>query len=194
VPQLKHHDFWCNERGFTLPEVLITTVLMGIVFSIATSTWFGTVEAREVDSATNQFAADMRLAHTSATNRLGTAKLIFSNTGAAVTCNGTSADYCLVKPTGGGSQSIPRHLPDNTVATSPNILADALGSYSTIEFASDGSARTVGGLGSVSGVTDNCPAGTPSEVDVARIKIASTDDDPRHCITFNTVTSRIEID
>ncbi len=167
-------------------------VLMSIVFGIATSSWFGTVEAREVDSATNQFAADMRLAHTSATNRLGTAKLIFSNTGAAVTCNGTSADYCLVKPTQAGSQSIVRYLPDNTVATSPNILADVLGSNSTIEFASNGSARTVGALGSVSGVADNCPAGTPSGV--PRIKIASSDGDPRHCITFNTVTSRIEID
>jgi type II secretory pathway pseudopilin PulG len=44
--------------------------LMGIVFAIASSSWFGMVESRRVDSATNQVVSDLRLAHTSATNRL----------------------------------------------------------------------------------------------------------------------------
>lgn len=38
--------------------------------SIVTSSWFGTVESRRVDSAANQLAADLRQAHSSATNRL----------------------------------------------------------------------------------------------------------------------------
>jgi prepilin-type N-terminal cleavage/methylation domain-containing protein len=59
-----------NERGFTLPEVLIVIVIMGILFGIATSTWFGVIEGRRVDSATNQIVADLRLVHTTATNRL----------------------------------------------------------------------------------------------------------------------------
>ncbi len=192
MPRLRGHGFWKSERGFTLPEVLTVIVLMGILFAIASSTWFGIVESRRVDSATNQVAADLRLAHTSATNRLGKAKVVFSNTGAAVTCNGVSVDYCLTKPVGTGTQSIPRSLPDDTVVTSPNLLADvAGGTTNTIEFSADGSAKALGTL-EVTGVTDNCPAGTPTGV--PRIQIASSDGDPAHCITFNTATSRIEID
>src|SRR5215204_3879490 len=61
---------WEDERGFTLIEVLVTIILMGIVFAIASSTWFKVVESRRVDSATNQVVADLRLAHTQATNHL----------------------------------------------------------------------------------------------------------------------------
>ena len=61
---------WEDERGFTLIEVIVTIIIMGIVFAIASSIWFGVVESRRVDSATNQLAADLRLAHTRATNRL----------------------------------------------------------------------------------------------------------------------------
>src|SRR5215207_8715181 len=59
-----------DERGFTLVEVMITIVIMGIVLAIASSTWFKMVESRRVDSATNQVVADLRLAHTQATNHL----------------------------------------------------------------------------------------------------------------------------
>ena len=55
---------WEDERGFTLVEVMIVIILMGIVFAIASSSWFGAAESRRVDSATNQLAADLRLAHT----------------------------------------------------------------------------------------------------------------------------------
>src|SRR5215203_1541283 len=61
---------WKDERGFTLIEVMITIVIMVIVLAIATSSWFKAVESRRVDSATNQVVADLRLAHTQATNRL----------------------------------------------------------------------------------------------------------------------------
>src|SRR5215210_489162 len=61
---------WEDERGFTLIEVLVTILLMGIVFAIASSTWFKVAESRRVDSATNQVVADLRLAHTQATNHL----------------------------------------------------------------------------------------------------------------------------
>jgi prepilin-type N-terminal cleavage/methylation domain-containing protein len=70
VRGLKHHDLWLSERGFTLSELMIVIVLMGIVFAIATSTWARVVESRQVDSATNQMVSDLRLAHTRATNRL----------------------------------------------------------------------------------------------------------------------------
>ena len=68
--RLKHHDSRQSELGFTLPEVLIVIVLMGIVFAIASSSWFGMIESRRVDSATNQMVSELRLAHTRAANRL----------------------------------------------------------------------------------------------------------------------------
>ena len=67
---MSRHGSWEDERGFTLIEVLATILLMGILFAIASSTLFGVVDGRRVDSATNQLAADLRLAHTRATNRL----------------------------------------------------------------------------------------------------------------------------
>ena len=70
MPQLRSHRSWERDNGFTLPEVLIVIVLLALVFAIATSTWFGVVESRRVDSATNQMVSELRLAHTTATNRL----------------------------------------------------------------------------------------------------------------------------
>ena len=67
---LRHHESWQREQGFTLPEVLIVIVLMGILFAIASSSWFGVIESRRVDSATNQMVSELRLAHNRATNRL----------------------------------------------------------------------------------------------------------------------------
>jgi prepilin-type N-terminal cleavage/methylation domain-containing protein len=68
-------EFSKNERGFTLPEVLITIVILGIILVIATSTWWSVVESRRVDSATNQLASDLRLAHSRATNQLADYKV-----------------------------------------------------------------------------------------------------------------------
>src|SRR5687767_14735031 len=59
-----------DESGITLVELTIVIILMGIVFAIASSTWFGAIESRKVDSATNQLAADLRRAHSRAINRL----------------------------------------------------------------------------------------------------------------------------
>ena len=61
---------WEDERGFTLIEVVVTIILLGLLFSIATSTWFEVVHSRQVDSATNQIVSDLRLANSKATNRL----------------------------------------------------------------------------------------------------------------------------
>ena len=67
---MKRQKVWQSQRGFTLPEVMIVIVLMGILFAIASFTWFGVIESRRVDSATNQMVSDLRLAHTKASNRL----------------------------------------------------------------------------------------------------------------------------
>ena len=61
---------WQGDRGFTLIEVLVTIIIMSLVLAIATSSWFGVVRSSQVDSATNQVAADLRQAHSQSTNRL----------------------------------------------------------------------------------------------------------------------------
>lgn len=198
-----------GEGGFTLPEVMIVIVIMGILFSIATASWFGLVESRAVDSATNQVASDLRLAHTAATNRLEPARLIFRNDGGQVNCNGDAASYCLTRPNPNGTTTFDaRQLPpdDSPVAqrtrlTSPNLLPDVVsgtippgvvpGTTSTIEFRPDGSAGTLGASGAVAGIPDDCPAGTPAGT---KLRVVSADGSPNHCITFNTATSRVKID
>ena len=86
-----------------MPEVLIVIVLMGIVFAIASSTWFGVVDSRSVDSATNQIVSDLRLAHTRAINRL-------ANHEVRLTAN--SSTYWM----GPSTALETRTLPDNTEA------------------------------------------------------------------------------
>lgn len=181
-----------DEQGFTLPEVLATIAIMGILFAIATSSWRNVTETRKVDSATNQLKADLRILHGSATNRLAATQLVFSPTGAATfDCNsdGRPDDYCLVQPMPGGTpQTTPRSFEDNVTLNSPNLLP--VGGVSTVEFASDGSASSPGALG-VTGITDSCPASTPTAVRRLQVTI---DGNPAHCLTFNTTTSRIRVD
>lgn len=62
--------FGQDERGFTLPELLVVIVILGILLAIAIIVWLGLLEQRRVDAATDQLRADLRLAHASATNQL----------------------------------------------------------------------------------------------------------------------------
>ncbi len=179
-----------NERGFTLPEVLITIVVMGILFAIATASWQNVVESRRATSAANQIAADMRLAHTSATNQLSDWQMIYDNAGDPITCGTATADYCLVKLDAGGNpiQSLPRTLPDGTkiLGTNLNLVLtlDALfpGSNTAFAFDTDGSAEAVNGF-AASGVEPN-----------PTVRIGADDGDPIHRISMTTATSRIAID
>jgi len=114
---------WQREDGFTLVEVMIAIILMGIVFAIASSAWFGVVEGRRVDSATNRLAADLRLAHSKATNRLAQQQ---------VTLTAGSSEYTV---TGLGT----RDLDDDPSSDLVSVAA-----ASTIVFQTNGSAQVTG--------------------------------------------------
>jgi len=114
-----------DERGFTLVEVLITIVIMGIVFAIASSSWFGAIESRRVDSATNQLVADLRLAHTQAKNRLTDTSFIVPSADSSTYQIGPPADLKT------------RTLPGDDQGTPKTKILVA----TTITFHSDGSAE-----------------------------------------------------
>ena len=111
-----------SERGFTLVEVLVVIILMGIVFAIASSTWFGAIEGRRVDSATNQLASDLRHAHSRATNRL--------------------ADQTVTLTAGNSEYTVPGGVTEDLDDSDEDIVSVA--AASTIVFKGDGSAQITG--------------------------------------------------
>ena len=173
----------------------MTIALMGIVFAVASSTWFGVVESRRVDSGTNQVAADLRLAHTRASNQLAEYRVAYVSSG-NINCAGRSAtdpdpvarpDYCLLQQNGGAYQQTARFLPESTLISGTGLNVDSvistlLGSANvrTVKFNADGTAASGGGL----------PAGTA----VIRLTVASDDGSPSHAIDVNRATSRTKVD
>ena len=119
---------WEGERGFTLVELMITIVIMGIVLAIATSSWFKVVESRRVDSATNQVVADLRLAHTQEKNRLTDSSFIVPSA--------DSSTY-QVGQVGPPEDLETRNLPGDDQGTPRTKIVAA----TTITFHSDGSAE-----------------------------------------------------
>lgn len=127
------------ERGFTLPEVLITIVIMGILLAIAASSWQGVVEGHRVDSATNQLVSDLRLAHTQASNRLTPYQVVLAN---------GSSTY-QVGPSGSlKTRTLPDEVKVNTALT-------------TIEFSPSGSVAGPTGADNEIVVSKTSPASDP---------------------------------
>lgn len=189
-----------GEGGFTLPELMIVIVLLGILAAIAMPTWWGIVESRKVESATNQVVADLRLAHTSATNRLGTASVYLDTRefGRVVSCGSASnVDYCLVRPTPGGvPKATPGRLPGGigikvwNFGTDTSVNGgDVSGAHRAMDFGADGTAGT---RGAMNATATDCPS--PAAGGMPVIAVAPDDASaPERCIEINTQTSRVEI-
>ena len=85
-----------DERGYTLPEILTAVSIMSIILAIGISVLLALLERWRVEAAADQFAADLRLAHTRATEQLTDWRVVFMHDGTPLSrCS--SADYCMVK-------------------------------------------------------------------------------------------------
>ncbi len=167
--QPKTCDSWPNQRGFTLPEILVTIVILGILMAIATSSWFGLVDSRRVTSDTNQFAADLRLAHTKSTNQLKDYAVVTDPLAYGVT--GSTDHYYIVEIRSPLTSSVvtSRQLDDSGRT---GIVAPF-----GVTFKPDGSATDMAGRTTTIFLDANGAAA-----------------EPRHEIDVNTATSRVKID
>lgn len=110
---------------------------MGILLGIAVSTWNGVTDSRRAESAANQLAADLRLAHINATNQLTDWHVIEDKSDIPDTPDVSNADYYLVREEGvvSADDVEPRNLPERT----------RLSSFEDVTFEADGSASKLGG-------------------------------------------------
>ncbi len=198
-----------DERGFTLQELLVTIVIMGILAAIGVASWLGLVEERRVESAANQVAADMRLAHSRATNQLTDWRVVFIDSSTAggspntVTCGGVQADYCMVKlrevyeGTVGGVvpppptvvQTTPRDLPDGTLIMSTSTVP----TDPTFVLASN--PQTVAPSTTATRTVEANSDGTMRGLNTAsgNIVVGSLDGDPSRKVIFANATARVRI-
>ena len=168
-----------DESGFTLVELTIVIILMGVVFAVASSTWFGAIESRKVDSATNQLAADLRQAHTRATNRLADQTVTLSTESSEYTITIRSEDTDDDLDDAPDEEVVTDDLDDcddEDVAAGDCADEDVVvvNTDASVLFSADGSAVVTGA--------------NPIRVE------SSKDDTKYHEIHINTTTSRIEID
>ena len=169
--------FMQDEKGFTLPELLVVIAILGVLLIIAIIVWLGLLEQRRVDAATNQLKADMRLAHTSATNQLTDWRIVLVPDKAD---EDEGPDYYLVKlaaPYPATSPPVvdpasppqPRTFPANvkvmniagTLDTGTGgwvVSPTVVGQTRTVEFNTDGTMRFYGGVSGSTCVTiDSSP-------------------------------------
>ena len=158
---------WREERRFTLVEVLLVIILLGIVMAIASSSWFGVVESRRVDSATNQLAADLRLAHSRAINKLQAQTVTLTTGSSQYTMTGVAQPIDLDEDSGANLVVVNTGV---TVAFCPNGSAEIPPATPVCSAAPSGPSTTI-------------TVGSPSD----------PTQEPNHTIAINPVTSRIEV-
>ncbi len=192
---------WKDRRGYTLPEVLTALAIAGLLAAISVIIFLALLERWRVEAAAAQLAADMRLAHTNATQQLTDWRLVLTHDGTPLAaCSG--ADYCLVKlktaydagdaspALAPGAPPAPKELPEGTkvkdVTFDPDCSGgdpDAVvppsrcgpGATRTIEFNSNGTVRTL-------------RPGTSGTV-----RVSSDDGSPSCGLIFQAATARIRV-
>ncbi len=157
-----------GERGFTMLELLLVIIVMGILFAIASSTWFGAIESRRVDSATSQLAADLRQAHSKAINRLQPQTVTLTTGSSQYTMTGVANPVDLDEESGA-----------NVVVVNTGV---------TVAFCPNGSAE----IPPATPVCSAAPSGPATTITVG-LPPNPTLQDPNHTIQINPVTSRIRI-
>jgi prepilin-type N-terminal cleavage/methylation domain-containing protein len=70
-----------DERGYTLPEILTAVSIMSIILVIGIIVLLVLLERWRVEAAADRFAADLRLAHTRATEQLTDCRVVFMHDG-----------------------------------------------------------------------------------------------------------------
>jgi prepilin-type N-terminal cleavage/methylation domain-containing protein len=192
---------WKDRRGYTLPEVLTAIAIAGVLAASSLIIFLALLERWRVEAAADQLAADMRLAHTNATQQLTDWRVVLMHDGRPLAAC-SNADYCLVKlknPYDGvdGSPALdpeqppaPRGLSDGTRIKEVTFDADCSGGdpdaavppsscgpepTRTIEFNSNGTARTLrpGASGTV--------------------RVSSDDGSPSCGLVFQAATARVGV-
>jgi prepilin-type N-terminal cleavage/methylation domain-containing protein len=157
-----------DERGFSVLELAIVIIVMGVLVTIASSTWFGAVESRQVDSATSQLAADLRQAHSKAINRLQPQ---------TVTLTTNSSQYTSL-PGVAGPLDLDEDSDVNVVVVNPGV---------TVAFCPNGSAE----IPPNATVCSAAPSGAATTITVGLPPDPTQE--PNHTIQINPVTSRIRV-
>jgi len=191
-----------EERGYTLPEILTAITIMSIILTIGIIVLLALLERWRVEAAADQFAADLRLAHTRATEQLTDWRVVFMHDGTPLSrCS--SADYCMVKlkiPYGAGDPTpalddgtpqVRRELPDRTKIKDvtfdpdcshgdPNAVVPP--SYCGSGAAQNGATRTLE-------FNSNGTVRTLRPGQSGTVVISSEDGNPTCPVVFNTPTS-----
>ena len=154
-----------GERGVTMLELMIVITVMGVLFAIASSTWFGAVESRRVDSATSQLAADLRQAHSKAINRLQPQTVETFTGSSQYTMTGVANPVDLDEDSAA-----------NVVVVNPGV---------TVAFCPNGSAE----IPPATPVCSAAPSGPATTITVR----SATDASKNHTIHINPVTSRVRV-
>jgi prepilin-type N-terminal cleavage/methylation domain-containing protein len=193
-----------DEGGYTLPEVLTAVTIVSIILVIGVIVLLALLERWRVEAAADQFAADLRLAHTRATQQLTDWRVVFMDDGTPLS-SCSSADYCMIKlnfPYGAGDPPpalddslgpADRELPegtrikevtfdpdcshgDNIAAIPPSYCGSAQDRATrTLEFNPNGTVRTL----------------RPGQS--GTVVISSDDGSPVCPVVFNAPTARIRI-
>jgi len=196
-----------DERGFTLPEVLTTVAILGILIAIVMALWNSVIESRRVDAAANQLASDLRLAHTKATNQLTDWRVIYEVGDPSYSLVRLS-EVCPPQDEGGctapcATEVINRELPQRTEIVESSNGADPPGQSrfnlqdARVEACSADLAELPNPInepGSTSTIEFNSDGGSYAySGPISGLKVGS-EDNPGRCYKFTVLasTSRVE--